>query len=277
MTLAELREKLTQAVLDSPDNAVRAEYALRPELVGTPYYGGPLVGCAAADDPLFVQFKADPKIYGSALRLPEEWLPGAKSVVSFFLPFSEEVRSSNTPNLEEPSDQWLHARIEGQAFLEELCRKAAGWLEAEGYRAVIPAVHPEFCIQREPARKELGEPVFASNWSERHAAFAAGLGTFGLSKHIITEKGVCGRFGSIITDAILEPTPRPYTEPYEYCTFCGACIRRCPVNAILPEGKDVQRCSDFVDETQRRHAPRYGCGKCQLAVPCTVGIPGRRT
>ena len=84
MTLAELREKLTQAVLDSPDNAVMAEYALRPELVGTPYYGGPLVGCAAADDPLFVQFKADPKIYGSALRLPEEWLPGAKSCLLLF-------------------------------------------------------------------------------------------------------------------------------------------------------------------------------------------------
>ena len=91
MTLAGLREKLTQAVLDSPDNAVRTEYALRAELVGTPYYEGPLVGCAAADDPLFAQFKADPKIYGSALWLPEEWLPGARSVVSFFLPFSEEV------------------------------------------------------------------------------------------------------------------------------------------------------------------------------------------
>lgn len=276
MTLAELREKLTQTVLESPDNAVRAEYALRPELVGTPYFEGPLVGCAAADDPLFAQFKGDPKIYGSALRLPEEWLPGAGSVVVFFLPLSEEVRGSNIPKLEGPSDQWLHARIEGQAFLEACCREAAGWLEAEGYRTVIPAVHPEFCIRRDPARKERGEPVFASNWSERHAAFAAGLGTFGLSKHIITEKGVCGRFGSIITDAVLETTPRPYTEPYEYCTFCGACIRRCPVDAIFPEGKDVQLCSDFVDETQRRHAPRYGCGKCQLAVPCTTGIPKRR-
>lgn len=276
MTLAELRERLTKAVLESPKNAICADYALRPELAGTPYYDAPLVGCAAAEDSLFAQFRNDPKIYGQDLRLPGEWLPGAVSVVSFFLPFSEKVRGSNTPNLEEPSDEWLHGRIEGQAFLEELCRTVAGWLESEGYQAVIPAIHEDFGIHREPARKALGEPVFASNWSERHAAFAAGLGTFSLSKHIITEKGVCGRFGSVITDAPLEITPRPYTEPYEYCTFCGACIRRCPVKAILPEGKDVQLCSDYVDDTRRRHAPRYGCGKCQLAVPCTDRIPRRR-
>lgn len=276
MTLTELRDKLTKTVLESPDNAIRAEYALRPELVGTPYYDAPLVGCAGAADPLFVQFRDDPNIYGPALRLPEEWLPEARSVISIFLPFSEAVRSSNTPDLNEPSDQWLHGRIEGQAFLEALCREAAGWLEAEGHRAVIPAVHEEFRIHRDPARKELGQPVFASNWSERHAAFAAGLGTFGLSKHIITAKGVCGRFGSIITDALLEPTIRPYTEPYEYCTFCGACIRRCPVDAIFPEGKDVQICSDYVDGTRQRYAPRYGCGKCQLAVPCTDRIPRRK-
>ncbi|MBQ7778049.1 MAG: 4Fe-4S binding protein [Oscillibacter sp.] len=275
MTLQGLKEKLMRSVLKDPENTIRAAYALRPELAGTPYYEAPMLGCAAADDPLFAQFKADPNIYGSALRLPEEWLPDAKCVISVFLPFAEEVRRSNTPDLEEPSDQWLHGRIEGQAFLEEICRRIAGWLEAEGYQAVIPAIHEDFCIRRDPARKELGQPVFASNWSERHAAFAAGLGTFGLSKHIITEKGVCGRFGSVITDAPLEVTPRPYTEPYEYCTFCGACIRRCPVNAIFPEGKDVELCSDYVDDTCRRHAPRFGCGKCQLAVPCTTRIPAR--
>ena len=76
MTLAELRERLTKAVLESPKNAICADYALRPELAGTPYYDAPLVGCTAAEEPLFVQFRNDPKIYGQDLRLPGEWLPG---------------------------------------------------------------------------------------------------------------------------------------------------------------------------------------------------------
>ena len=95
-------------------------------------------------------------------------------------------------------------------------------------------------------RLERGEPAYASTWSERHAAYVAGLGTFSLSKHLITEKGLCGRFGSVITDAPLEVTPRPYTDPYEYCTFCGACVPRCPARAISVEkGKTIKVCAKY--------------------------------
>ena len=59
------------------------------------------------------------------------------------------------------------------------------------------------------------------------------------------------------------------------CSGCGACIRRCPVNAITPRGKEHPPCSDFLDETKIRFAPRYGCGKCQVQVPCMSGIPAR--
>ena len=73
---------------------------------------------------------------------------------------------------------------------------------------------------------------YASNWSERHVAYVCGLGTFGLSKGLITERGMAGRFGSIVTDAELAPTPRKYSDPFEYCTKCGACQFRCPAKAI---------------------------------------------
>lgn len=274
MILNNLSERLGRFVEESAENSIQAEYAIHPQIVGIPYYDAPLLGCAAADDPIFTQLKNDPKAYGALLKLPEEWLTGAKSVISFFLPYSREVRDSNREDLNTISDVWLHARIEGQAFLIKTCLQLASFLEAEGYRTVIPAISKEFAVNRDPERAERGEPLFISNWSERHAAFAAGLGTFGLSKHIITEKGVCGRFGSIITDAAIDTTERNYVQPYEYCSFCGACAHRCPVNAISPErGKNNQVCSDFVDETGRRYAPRYGCGKCQLSVPCEFGIP----
>jgi len=81
---------------------------------------------------------------------------------------------------------------------------------------------------------------------------------------------------SVITDAPFPATPRPYSEPYEYCTFCGACAHRCPVDAISAErGKDIVLCSDYIDHTEIAYAPRYGCGKCQLSVPCETGIPAK--
>ena len=276
MTLLELERALAAFVAEDSGNCVEASYAMRPEYVGTRIYEAPLMGCAAADDPLFAYMKQRKEIYGPTLRLPEEWLPGAVSVVSFFLPFTKEIRDSNRCDLTRPSDLWLPGRAEGQAFLDRATAYLAELLREAGGKVAIPSQDPEFYVIRDPARAERGEPPYVSNWSERHAAFTAGLGTFSLSKHLITEKGVSGRFSSLITDLSLTVTPRPYTEPYEYCTFCGACIRRCPVKAILPEGKDVQLCSDYVDDTRRRHAPRYGCGKCQLAVPCTDRIPRRR-
>jgi hypothetical protein len=51
-------------------------------------------------------------------------------------------------------------------------------------------------------------------------------------------------------------------------------MRRCPPAAITASGKDHQVCSDYIDrEILTRFAPRYGCAKCNLAVPCERGIP----
>lgn len=277
MTVQELHEKLSDFVSNHPENAIQASYALSPELVGTPFYDGPLLACADAADPLFRQIQQDPVILGPMFRLPEQWLPGAKSVLSLFLPYSKEIRDSNRDRLETPSNQWLHGRIEGQDFLLLVCRQLAQWLREEGYETMIPAEDPAFRKERDPKRQALGQPVFASNWSERHVAFTAGLGTFSLSKHIITQKGVCGRFGSVITTAPIAPTPRAYTEPYEYCTNCGACVHRCPAHAISVEtGKNILTCAEYMDINKATYAPRFGCGKCQLAVPCSTGIPRKR-
>lgn len=267
MTLQELREQLERAVRTEPENAVAP---------GVPCFESPLLGCAGAADPLFARFREDARICGPAFRPPELWLPGAKSVLVLFLPYTAPLRESNRTPLGETSPQWLYGRIEGHAYLVSLCRRLCGRLEAEGFRAVIPTEEPDFRVERDFRRPERQEPAFVSSWSERHAAFAAGLGTFSLAKHLITEKGCCGRLISLVTDAPFPPTPRPYTDPYEYCSFCGACVPRCPVEALSGAGKDVKRCSDYIDETAARYDPRYGCGKCQLSVPCETGIPAKR-
>ena len=73
--------------------------------------------------------------------------------------------------------------------------------------------------------------------SERHAAYAAGLGTFGLNSDLITPKGLAVQCGSVITDLVVPPTPRIYDNHYSNCLYywngsCQCCVCRCPSGAI---------------------------------------------
>lgn len=278
INISDMRGEIIRFMSDDPDGVIREEYALRPDVIGIRYFDDPMLGCAAADDPLFRTFRDDSGIIGDFMRLPEDWLNGAVSVVSIFFPFSAAIRDSNRDNIAMPSDEWLHSRMEGHIFLEKILAHTAEWVRTLGAEVAVPSLSPEFA--QRPCGGS-GKPAFVSNWSERHTAYIAGLGTFGLSRHLITEKGVCGRFGSFITDAYIERTPRAYSDPFEYCSMCGACVKRCPVSAISAEngvvrGKRNDVCKAFLDELKKTTAPRYGCGKCQINVPCeTRALKGR--
>ena len=233
------------------------------ELSDLQIFDVPLVGVASADDSLFEQLK-QPTAVGDHHLLPQEWLPGSTSVISYFLPFTPAVRHSNR-QAGLPSTEWLYGRIEGQTFNNALAQATAGWLRSQGYQALVPALDRRFTIINR-----------RSNWSERHVAFIAGLGTLSLNRSLITERGSAGRLGSVVTDLPLKPTPRYYKEIEENCTHCGACIHRCPPQAIDETGKNHAICSDYLDGVLKQFSPRYGCGKCQTAVPCEDRIPGRQ-
>lgn len=121
------------------------------------------------------------------------------------------------------------------------------------------------------------------NWSERHAAFVAGLGTFGLSGGLITHRGIAHRLGSMVTDSELPVTPRQYgDDPFAWCLkfargTCGACVRRCPAGSIgqTMDERIKDNCRKWSSEVispegrQRYQMERVaGCGLCQTAVPC---------
>lgn len=261
------------------DNVLRPEIALRPDLVGLRLFGEPLVGVAAADDPCFEEMLR-PGVIGSHFVTPLKWLPGARSVVSYFLPFTDAVIVSNRKDALFPSDEWLHGRIEGQGMVDSLGRHLAEKIVEAGHQAIYPCASEKFWSWAKPAGvNSLGMtvPGHTSNWSERHIAYACGLGTFSLSMALITEKGTAGRFGSVVTTLPLRPDARPYDRYDEYCTYCGACARNCFVGAISPgTGKDKGVCEVLLDERKIRYKPRYGCGKCYVNVPCKRGIPGRK-
>lgn len=243
-------------------NYVSRDKAITENLGGLKIFDEPIFAFGAAEDIGFKLLK-NPSIVGEHLLTPREWLQGANTVISYFFPFTDEVRKSNRENMRFPSNEWLHGRIEGQNFLNEFGKFLSSELNAAGYESVVPSLDSRFELR-----------TFSSNWSERHAAFVCGLGTFGLSKGLITERGMAGRFGSIITRLRLEPDIKKYKDIYAYCTMCGACAKNCPVGAIAADtGKDHRKCSDFLDITREKYKPRYGCGKCQVSVPCEKGIP----
>lgn len=272
-----ISDELARYVEQSPDNFLSEKDAIVSADAGMRFFDAPLVGVARADDPLFRGLQAEGAV-GSWFRLPESWLPEAKSVVSVFFPYGPAVKEAKDPNPTDPAPAWLNARIEGERLVKAAGRYLRARLEEEGHAAVIPTDAADFWSIWAPGSKPAVMPDpsvgFTSPWSERHVGFVCGLGTFGLSGCLITEKGSCGRLISLVTDAALPVTPRAYTGIYEYCTFCGVCASRCPVKALDPaRGKDVPVCGGRIAETKVLYAPRYACNKCQTGVPCMSGIP----
>ena len=149
--------------------------------------------------------------------------------------------------------------VELNQSLEELF---ASW----GYRAVSP----------DPVGMIDEEHIY-SNWSQRHIAYAAGLGTFGMNNMLITEAGTCGRFYSLITDYPAD-TDGPVRK--ERCLYkrngsCGLCVRRCPIHALtLKSGFDRVACQRHLADFEKRLGADV-CGKCTLQLPCTYRIPNR--
>ena len=262
-------------ISDSPHNYISKDVALRPKYINMKIFEAPLTAFGAAEDELFNKYKSS-NIIGSHFLTPIEWLPGAKTVISIFFPYSDEIKAANSLDCSWPAEEWLHGRIEGQLCIRLLLDNLVKTISEAGFKSLAPSLDERYHIGGQPNEVSGSEDVskFASNWSERHVAYACGLGTFGLSKGIITKKGMAGRFGSIVTELDLPKDVREYSEVYEYCTMCGGCINRCPVQAITIEGgKRSATCGDFLDKVRENHKPRYGCGKCQVSVPCASEIP----
>ncbi len=199
------------------------------------YFDTPLVGFAAGDDPLWQTYKEQ---IGPFHRSPGEWIEAAFgdgfakscSVISWILPITEETRVSQSRKEDVPSLEWAQTRSFGEDFNDSLRRHMVEFLSAKGYKVLAPFLDDQW----KTLRDERGP---TSNWSERHVAHAAGLGTFSLNDALITARGIAHRCGSVVVDTQIATTPRPYSSHTEYCLYCregkcGACIARCPVDAI---------------------------------------------
>jgi epoxyqueuosine reductase len=282
-----IQKAIRDYVAQSPNN----RFAPYPS---EPIWDAPLVGFASGDDPIFKEYKT---VIGDFHVTPREALEmyidangcgdstkllPKVSVISIILPATEETRLSNRRESEVCSLRWNHTRFLGQEFLARLTRYVVSLIEEMGYYALAPELSRWWEVVTRP-------DGMASRWSQRHAAYAAGLGTFGLSDGFISPKGIAIRLSSIICNLDLPATPRTYSNHYANCLFyaqgtCQKCAERCPAKAISEKGHDKKKCGAYLNE-MRNIAQRQGktegyvgkaylgCGFCQTGVPCEAGIP----
>jgi epoxyqueuosine reductase QueG len=244
-----------------------------------------LIGFARGDDPLFEAYKdhvgpfhwTPKEIF--EMSFPDESVEaGDLTVVSWILPHTSRTKSDNRKETVFPSERWARARIFGEETNRALRSLLVESLERKGIKAVAPMLSPSW------ERKNSDKYIYASTWSERHAAYAAGLGTFGLCDGLITARGKAMRAGSLVARTEIEPTARPYSDHHAYCLFythgiCGKCIDRCPAGALSPKGHDKIKCREHIRNMTVPYVEEhfsfkgYGCGLCQTGVPCESGIP----
>lgn len=224
----------------------------------------PLVRYASAHDPMLAELK---RIVRPSHSTPEELLPGAQSVIVWFLPFERPIPKGNAPG-RLASIGWADAYVETNALIRAIAQRLADGLAERGHRsAVMPPTH------------NFDTETLMSDWSHKHVGYVAGMGQFGLHQMLITPAGSAGRLGSLPTTAVLEPTPRSSQQAclYRLDASCTACVDNCPVGALDLDGSFNRRaCWDFCLENQDHNGRADVCGKCLSVVPCSYVDPVAR-
>ncbi|MDR1576349.1 MAG: hypothetical protein LBS37_10130 [Treponema sp.] len=200
--------------------------------------------------------------------MPYDILSDAKSIISFFIPFQENIIRSNIKGIM-ASEKWAIAYIKTNDLIKTINDDIEKLMEQNGYKTgKIPATH-NFDVEK-----------LISNWSHRHIAYIGGIGTFGINNMLITKDGCCGRFGSIIINYELNEYKQT-NEVKEKCLnklngSCGICQKKCIVNAYENNKYDRYKCYKQCLKNAEYHKNiGYAdiCGKCLVGLPCSIKEP----
>lgn len=219
----------------------------------------PLARCADASEGAFHQLRQ--------LVVPDHFLPGdfleqPTTVVSYFLPFLSALAKENIPEkMAAPS--WADAYLVTNAMAEDINRHLVEWVQGLGYRAARP--------QNIGYRTD----ILMSRWSQRHVAWLAGHGSFGINNMLIGEEGCCGRYFSIVTDL---PAKHDKPSSAELCLYkakgvCKVCVQHCWSGALTEGGFDRHKCYGVCGQNDAIYPGAHVCGKCVVGLPCSFKRP----
>ena len=223
----------------------------RPDL-----YRAPITAFSDATDTRYQELK---KIVGEWHMNPEELLTDARSVISFFVPFTKEVIEE--PGLTESPSLWAETYTIINNYFDNISEAITKYLIAQGFSALaIRATHT------------FDPKDLKSMWSHRSAAAIAGLGAFGTNRLLITEKGSGGRFCTVLTSASLDERLNAADERCYNIKdgSCGQCIKVCPVNTL--PNLDKFACWNHIKKVEAKLrsegvATADICGKCISVCP----------
>lgn len=190
---------------------------------------------------------------------PQSIYPEARTVVVIGLPVQ-------LPIVETAPSIYYHELYETvNILLDEKAYEISNFLTLKGY--------PSIFIPRDgygDIEVLLEKPL--AFFSHKHAAFLAGLGSFGLNNVLLTpEFGPRVRFTSILTTLKLEGSK---ISGDDLCTRCLSCAQSCPVNAIKSEyetGNDfppmINKMKCATRSRKLRKEYRSPCGICIKVCP----------
>ena len=216
----------------------------------------PIVKFADVNNSLFLSLK---EIVIEDHYLPSDFMPNTTIVVSYFLPFKDEVGQSNVASTE-ISYEWATAYIETNKMAVEINKYLVEMLKEQNIDACIP-INAGMISNQNPK----------SRWSQRHVAYIAGHGTFGLNNMLISEKGCVGRYFSIITALEVEADKVVGEERciYKKTGKCQLCVKRCPADALTVSGFDRFKCLEQCMKNDKLYKGADVCGKCVVGLPCS--------
>ncbi len=192
---------------------------------------------------------------------PQDLMPDARSVIVIGIPVQRTILDTA------PSIYYNHLYSVVNNMLDQVSERLALELNALGYRAVY--VPRDGYAGISGLREMLGSTFF----SHRHAAYLAGMGTFGWNNMLLTEAyGPRIRLASVITSAELPPGE---VMDGNLCIRCGKCTDECPVSAVGCEDypSTITVKMDCIDKSaELAQVGRSPCGRC-IAV-CPVGRDG---
>lgn len=265
----DLRIRIEQLIVDFVQE--------RGKCKGIDFWRRPLVGFADANHSYVESLKS---VIGKTHILPRELMRDASIVICVFVPFTKELGDSNFITQELSSLEWAVAYEETNAMLKDLNKYMIRELEKLGYKGVIT-----------PEASSFDKESLMSNWSHRHFAYVAGMGTFGVNNMLITKQGCCGRYTTLTTNLDVS-ADKPLNE--SFCLYkndgsCLVCITNCPAGAIDEKGNyNRQKCysqclknadvhkglgSSYVDiNSDIKSVGTETCGKCTVYTPCAYKV-----
>lgn len=156
-----------------------------------------------------------------------KFLPDAKSIIVLaFKPLT----SCESPSMSAAQNGYLDLG----SFARSSSYQIARFLERK-HNAKVATIPISYPFEMHNDRKAIAD------FSQRHAAIAAGLGTFGRHNLVIHPRfGTRVVFTSIITNLSLQSSSKC---DQDICIHCNLCVEKCPARALDEEGKtDVMKC-----------------------------------